>query len=120
MVAVHEMAAVTQGRARAVARLRTSRKRQVAARRRRSGQSAPWYTYPAIEFLRQLDFSDRTVFEYGSGMSTMFWAKKAKHVVSVEDDEQWCETLRNLLPSNAELIYEPDLSKFPGIISPRE
>src|SRR5688500_6442274 len=27
----------------------------------------PWYTYPAIEYLKQLDFKDSTVFEYGSG-----------------------------------------------------
>ena len=27
----------------------------------------PWYTYSAIEFLRQLDFSNSHVFEYGSG-----------------------------------------------------
>jgi hypothetical protein len=82
-----------------------------------AGNPLPWYTYPAIEFLRQLDFSGKTVFEYGSGMSTLFWAGKAKHVVSVEDDEQWCGTLRNLLPANTELIHEPDLAAFPGIIS---
>jgi hypothetical protein len=57
------------------------------------GNPLPWYTYPAIEYLRQLDFSDKTVFEYGSGMSTVFWAGKAKHVVSVEDDEQWCDVV---------------------------
>jgi len=84
-----------------------------------SGNPLPWYTYPAIEYLRQLDFSDKTVFEYGSGMSTIFWAGKAKRVVSVEDDEQWCGTLRNLLPANAELIYEPDLANFPGVIASR-
>ncbi|HMD36554.1 MAG TPA: class I SAM-dependent methyltransferase [Vicinamibacterales bacterium] len=84
-----------------------------------AGNPLPWYTYPAIEFLRQLDFSDKTVFEYGSGMSTLFWAGKAKRVVSVEDDEQWCGTLRNLIPANAELIYEPDLANFPGVISSR-
>ena len=85
-----------------------------------AGNPLPWYTYPATEFLRQLDFSDRTVFEYGSGMSSIFWAKKAKRVVSVEDDERWCDTLRTMLPSNAELIYEPDLAKFPNVIAPRE
>src|SRR5262249_45361191 len=83
------------------------------------GNPLPWYTYPAIEYLRQLDFSDKAVFEYGSGMSTAFWAGKARHVVSVEDDEQWCSTLKGLLPANAELIHEPDLANFPGTISSR-
>src|SRR5438046_2351056 len=82
-----------------------------------AGNPLPWYTYPAIEFLRQLDFRDRTVFEYGSGMSTVFWGQKAKQVVSVEDDEEWCNTLKTMLSSNAEVIYEPDLANFPGIIS---
>ena len=84
-----------------------------------AGNPLPWYTYPAIEFLRQLDFSDRTVFEYGAGMSTIFWAGKAKSVVSVEDDEQWCATLKARLPPNAELIHEPDLSRFPDAITAR-
>jgi len=32
----------------------------------------PWYTYPAIEYIRQLIFTDKAVFEYGSGHSTLF------------------------------------------------
>ena len=39
------------------------------------GRPLPWYTYPAIEYLEQLDFRDRTVFEFGSGASTLFWVR---------------------------------------------
>src|SRR4051812_1118763 len=40
-----------------------------------SGQNPyPWYTYPALEYLKQLDFRTKTVFEYGCGHSTLFWA----------------------------------------------
>jgi hypothetical protein len=49
----------------------------------------PWYTYPAIEYLKQLDFSEKTVFEYGSGNSSLFWASIAKSVVSVEENKEW-------------------------------
>ena len=28
-----------------------------------SGEAVPWYTYPAIEFLKQFDFSEKSVFE---------------------------------------------------------
>lgn len=31
-----------------------------------AGNWLPWYTYPAIEYLKQLDFSQKTVFEYGA------------------------------------------------------
>jgi hypothetical protein len=77
-----------------------------------NGCPVPWYTYPAIEFLDQLDLSDRTVFEYGSGNSTRFWATRATSVVSIEDDETWCEELRPKLPKNCVLHYEPDLRRF--------
>ena len=44
-----------------------------------AGQSPiPWYTYPAIEFLNQIDFSVKSVFEFGSGNSTRYWAKRAE------------------------------------------
>lgn len=34
----------------------------------REGNPIPWYTYPAIEFLNSLDFSNKSVFEYGGGI----------------------------------------------------
>lgn len=81
-----------------------------------AGEPIPWYTYPAIEYLRQLDFSDRSVFEYGAGNSTLFWAARAARVVAVEDDEQWSEALRTRLPANCALLVEPDLQKFVDVI----
>jgi hypothetical protein len=49
----------------------------------------PWYTYPALEYLEHLDFSQMLVFEYGSGNSTLWWAERCKGIQSVEDDEAW-------------------------------
>jgi predicted O-methyltransferase YrrM len=86
----------------------------------RSGNPLPWYTYPAIEFLQQLDFSQKTVFEYGSGMSTLYWAARAARVVSVEDDEQWFHKVKSLAPANVEVVFEPDLSKFADTIQSRD
>jgi hypothetical protein len=77
-----------------------------------SGEPLPWYTYPAIEFLQQLDFSQCTAFEYGAGNSTLFWAHRVARLVSVEDEEQWAETVRQRLPSNATLLYESDLRRY--------
>lgn len=80
------------------------------------GQPLPWYTYPAIEYIRQLDFHDSVVFEYGSGFSTLFWAARARHVVSVEDEEEWYGQLRPQLPSNCELFLETDLARYVDVI----
>jgi len=81
-----------------------------------AGQPIPWYTYPAIDFLRQLDFSERTVFEYGSGNSTLFWAARAARVVSVEDDERWSERLKSMVPANCTIVQEADLQRYPHVI----
>jgi hypothetical protein len=82
----------------------------------RDGHPLPWYTYPAIEFLAQLDFSRCRVFEYGTGNSTLFWAQRAREVVSVEHDRQWYEYVRARVPANATVIYEPDLQEYAAAI----
>lgn len=83
-----------------------------------AGNPLPWYTYPAIEFLSQLDFTARHVFEFGSGMSTLFWAQRAQDVVSVEDDDRWFETMSARVPDNVRLQHEADLSRFAHTIDP--
>ena len=54
-----------------------------------AGDPIPWYTYPAIEYLMHLNLSGMSVFEYGSGNSTIWWARNALKVHSVEDDSTW-------------------------------
>jgi hypothetical protein len=60
----------------------------------------PWYTYPAIEYIKQLDFHDKVVYEYGSGNSTLFWAKRCKKLISVENDKKWYEKIKRAITSN--------------------
>lgn len=55
----------------------------------RDGNPIPWYTYPAIEYLSQFDYSTKQVFEFGTGNSSMYWAKRAKKVISIEDKPEW-------------------------------
>ena len=55
----------------------------------RDGNPIPWYTYPAIEYLSQFDYSDKKVFEFGCGYSSPFWAERAAEVVSIEDNPIW-------------------------------
>jgi hypothetical protein len=74
------------------------------------GRPLPWYTYPAIDYLRSIDTSSMRVFEYGCGFSTLFWAAKAKSVVSVEDSGEWFEKVRSTMPTNVilKLVQEPE------------
>ncbi len=64
----------------------------------------PIYTYPAIEYLRQFDYSTYRILEWGSGNSTRWWAERCESVVAVEDDEKWVEFLTANLPTNVEVL----------------
>lgn len=52
-------------------------------------EPVPWFTYPAIHFIDNLDLKNKHIFEYGSGYSTLYWAARANHVESVEDNHLW-------------------------------
>ncbi len=76
----------------------------------------PWYTYPAIAYLSAKDFSGLTVFEFGSGGSTLWWAARARHVTAVEHHPAWVEEMRPQLPGNVvyihrELVYGGDYAR---------
>lgn len=68
------------------------------------GNTVPWFTYPAIEYLNQIDLSGIRVLEFGSGNSTLYWARRAAKVVSVEDSKSWYERMAPKMPSNVEYI----------------
>lgn len=71
-----------------------------------------WYTYPALEFLQQLDFSDKAIFEYGCGNSTLFWARQARRVVSVENDAAWYAKIGPQLPPHCEITLATDPTDY--------
>lgn len=49
----------------------------------------PWFTFDALEFLAGIDLAGKRVFEWGSGGSTVYFAQRADHVVSVEHNPIW-------------------------------
>lgn len=81
-----------------------------------AGREIPWFTYPAIEYLSQLDFSGKTVFEFGAGNSSLFWSRRAARVVSVEHDREWHERLRARLPASHELHLIEDPAAYAGAL----
>ncbi|MCC9603444.1 class I SAM-dependent methyltransferase [Stieleria sp. JC731] len=63
--------------------------------------------YSIVEFLSERLDSQMTLFEYGSGGSTRYFAQRVRQVTSVEYDKSWYDTVAEDLPSNARLIYHP-------------
>ncbi|MCB1472405.1 MAG: FkbM family methyltransferase [Rhodobiaceae bacterium] len=69
------------------------------------GKPLPWYSYPAIEFLSERLTRDLSVLEYGAGNSTLWYAARVGHVVSVEDHAGWAERLRQTVPGNVTIKF---------------
>lgn len=54
----------------------------------------PWFSYGAIRYLEAHLRREHDVFEYGSGGSSVFFARRARRVLSVEQDAGWHAVVR--------------------------
>jgi hypothetical protein len=70
-----------------------------------NNQPIPWVTYSFIDFIKERLHKNLSIFEYGSGNSTLFYANRVKNVVSVEHDEAWYNKIVNQKAPNAEMIF---------------
>lgn len=57
----------------------------------------PWYVFGALDALELIDLSDKIVFEYGLGISTLFYAHKAKKIDGVETNLEWFRNVQETL-----------------------
>jgi hypothetical protein len=71
----------------------------------------PWLTFAAIRRLKHILLPNMRVFEYGSGGSTLFFARRAASVVTIEHDPQWGQKVATALVArryaNCELRLVP-------------
>ena len=71
----------------------------------KNGSPIPWYTYPILDFLESRLINNITVFEFGSGNSSFWWAKHTSKVISCEHNPIWIEKIKPL-PDNVEIFYK--------------
>jgi SAM-dependent methyltransferase len=69
------------------------------------GRPIPWWSYSFLLFLLDRLQSTLTVFEYGSGNSTLWLAPRVRSIRTIETDRAWFERLRPQLPSNVEIEF---------------
>jgi tRNA A58 N-methylase Trm61 len=60
----------------------------------------PWMTYEIIEFLKNKIDKNHEVFEFGCGSSTLFYARNAKNVTSIETNKFWKNLISKKLAEN--------------------
>jgi predicted O-methyltransferase YrrM len=84
----------------------------------------PWLTDRSIQFLDHfLSQGSKTVLELGSGASTIWFAKRAHHLISFEHDIRWYELITNELQRLGLFIdyrfikgsYFDEINKFPEL-----
>lgn len=75
----------------------------------------PWYTYPLIDFIADWKTSTWCVVEFGSGQSTLYWAKRVKKIVSYENDKKWFAELIGIVPENVNLRFFENLESLDAL-----
>ncbi len=77
-----------------------------------NGDFLPWMCYPLIKYLQENLNKNDVVFEFGSGASTLFFAKRVKKVVAIESNEKWheimCAKIEKSGLKNIELVLMKD------------
>ena len=75
-----------------------------------NNEPLPWFTYPAIEYLEQLDLSHKSIFEWGSGNSSLYFAKRCRSIISIESDKNWYEYVSQELLPNQKVIFTNEVN----------
>jgi len=78
--------------------------------------SLPWYTYSSIEYLNNIDFSNCSIFEWGSGSSSIYWSTKANNVVSVEHDQLWFKKLVIRKKNNMTILLKKSKKEYVEVL----
>jgi hypothetical protein len=63
----------------------------------------PWMTYSFIDFIEERLNKELEIFEFGSGNSTIFFAKRVKNVMAAEHNAKWHDKVKDKVPNNAEV-----------------
>jgi predicted O-methyltransferase YrrM len=63
----------------------------------RQNMDKPWLTPRAIELLSEMLLPNDTGIEWGSGRSTAWFARRLKHLISIEDNREWYDIVSKRL-----------------------
>lgn len=63
----------------------------------------PWFTYSAVDFIKERLNNNLNVMEFGSGNSTLFFAERVKKNTSFEHDNTWFQDIIKKKISNVEI-----------------
>lgn len=84
-------------------------------------EERPWISYDAQALLARVLTPNSRVLEFGSGMSTMWYARHAGSVVSIESHKGWHDVVASRVEKlgNVDYRFAPDVPSYTGTV-PRE
>jgi hypothetical protein len=71
----------------------------------KNNKPIPWCTYSFIKFIEPRLKKKFSVFEYGSGNSTLWYAERVGSVKSVEHDQNWFNKNHLHYPTNVKAVF---------------
>ena len=70
------------------------------------GLPMPSYSVAAMHFLEERLRKHLQVFEFGSGLSSLFYARKCKSVIAIEHDQGWFNEIKSHNTSNLSIFLK--------------
>jgi hypothetical protein len=80
------------------------------------GEPVPWYTYPAIDFLKTKSFAGRRVLEFGAGQSTLWWVAQGAVVTSLEVKKEWWAYVTSRVADQATVLLASSPTDIPASV----
>ena len=80
----------------------------------------PWLTPVSVDILKGLLKKDDFFLEFGSGQSTVWFARKVGKIISIESNEGWYQKTKSKLKryaKKAEIVFAPDRKKYLAILN---
>ena len=62
----------------------------------------PWYSYAFIHYIQDKSFDDFSIFEFGSGNSTLWWSHRCRELISIEHDITFYNLMKDKMPNNVD------------------
>lgn len=76
----------------------------------------PFMSVDTVDFFDHNIKDDMTVFEWGSGGSTIYFAQKVKNIISVENDQEWfnfvSQILKERFVGNYNIVFSPKKEEY--------
>lgn len=69
------------------------------------GKEIPWFTYSGIDFIATRLNDTHSVFEYGSGNSTIWFSRRVNKITSIEHNKKWYSKIKEKILTQPNVTY---------------